>query len=77
VRKKYFARRKAVLVEMAAVREAELRLRHAIQKGKEDGRAEVPSKDGEKWRPRGRLSYFVPPKLAEGRISRWSWSQQS
>jgi len=41
VREEYFARRKAVLDEMAAVREAELRLREAIQKGKAEGRAEV------------------------------------
>jgi len=41
VREEYFARRKAVLDEMAAVREAELRLREAIQKGKGEGRAEV------------------------------------
>ena len=40
VREEYFARRKAVLDEMAAVREAELRLREAIQKGKVEGRAE-------------------------------------
>ncbi|KJR45014.1 Signal transduction histidine kinase [Desulfosporosinus sp. I2] len=41
VREEYFARRKAVLDEMAAVREAELRLREAIQKGKVEGKAEV------------------------------------
>jgi len=40
VREEYFARRKAVLDEKAAVREAELRLREAIQKGKVEGRAE-------------------------------------
>ena len=34
VKEEYFARRKAVLDEMAAVREEELRLREAIQKGK-------------------------------------------
>ena len=36
-----FVQRKAVLDEMAAVREAELRLREAIQKGKAEGKAEV------------------------------------
>jgi len=41
VREEYFARRKAVLDEMAAVREAELRLREAIQKRKVEGKAEV------------------------------------
>ncbi|TGE36058.1 Rpn family recombination-promoting nuclease/putative transposase [Desulfosporosinus fructosivorans] len=40
VREEYFARRKAVLDEKAAVREAELRLREAIQKGMAEGRAE-------------------------------------
>lgn len=51
VREEYFARRKAVLDEMAAVREAELRLREALQagelkareaerKGKAEGKAE-------------------------------------
>ena len=40
VREEYFARRKAVLDEMAAVREAELRLMEAIQKGKVEGKAE-------------------------------------
>ncbi|MCO1602822.1 hypothetical protein M8E35_15965 [Desulfosporosinus nitroreducens] len=34
MREEYFARRKAVLDEKAAVREAELRSREAIQKGK-------------------------------------------
>ena len=40
VREEYFARRKAVLDEKAAVREAELRLREAIQKGQVEGRTE-------------------------------------
>ncbi|KJR48046.1 Signal transduction histidine kinase [Desulfosporosinus sp. I2] len=40
VREAYFARRKAVLDEKAAVREAELRLREAIQKGQVEGRTE-------------------------------------
>lgn len=52
IREEYFARRKAVFDEMAAVREAELRLREALQagekkareaeqKGKAEGKAEV------------------------------------
>lgn len=52
VREEYFARRKAILDEMAAVREAELRLREALQagekkareaeqKGKAEGKAET------------------------------------
>ena len=41
VREEYFARRKVVLDEMAAVREAEIRLREAMQKGKAEGKAEV------------------------------------
>ncbi len=40
VREEYFARRKAVLDEMAAVREAELRLREAIKQSKKEGREE-------------------------------------
>lgn len=40
VREEYLARRKAVLDEMAAVREAELRLRDALKQGREEGRAE-------------------------------------
>ena len=37
VRELYFARRKAVLDEKAAIREAELRLLEAIKQGKEEG----------------------------------------
>lgn len=37
VREEYLARRKAVLDEMAAVREAELRLREAIKQSKKEG----------------------------------------
>ena len=40
VREEYFDRRKAVLDEMAAVREAELRLEAAIKQGKKEGREE-------------------------------------
>jgi len=40
VRAEYFARRKAVLDEMAVVREAELRLRKAIKQSKKEGREE-------------------------------------
>ena len=40
VREEYLARRKAVLDEMAAVREAELRLREAIKQSKKEGREE-------------------------------------
>ena len=40
IREEYFDRRKAVLDEMAAVREAELRLREAIKQGKKEGREE-------------------------------------
>ena len=40
VREEYFDRRKAVLDEMAAVREAELRLREAIKQSKKEGREE-------------------------------------
>jgi hypothetical protein len=38
IREEYLARRKAILDEMAAVREAELRLREAIKQSKEEGR---------------------------------------
>lgn len=40
IREEYFDRRKAVLDEMAAVREAELRLREAIRQSKKEGREE-------------------------------------
>ena len=40
VREEYLARRKAVLDEMAAVREAELRLREAIKQSKKEGKIE-------------------------------------
>ncbi|GAB6156752.1 hypothetical protein JCM17380_55060 [Desulfosporosinus burensis] len=40
IREEYFDRRKAVLDEMAAVREAELRLREAIRQSKREGREE-------------------------------------
>lgn len=40
VREEYLARRKAVLDEMAAIREAELKLREAIKQSKEEGRLE-------------------------------------
>ena len=40
VREEYLARRKAILDEKAAIREAELRLRDALKKGREEGREE-------------------------------------
>lgn len=40
VREEYLARRKVILDEMAAVREAELRLREAIRQSKKEGREE-------------------------------------
>jgi len=40
IREEYFDRRKAVLDEMATVREAELRLREAIRQSKKEGREE-------------------------------------
>ena len=40
IREEYFDRRKAVLDEMAAVREAELRLKEAIRQSKREGREE-------------------------------------
>ncbi|SHI19156.1 conserved hypothetical protein (putative transposase or invertase) [Desulfosporosinus lacus DSM 15449] len=40
IREEYYDRRKAVLDEMAAVREAELRLREAIRQSKKEGREE-------------------------------------
>lgn len=40
IREEYFDRRKAILDEMAAVREAELRLREAIRQSKKEGREE-------------------------------------
>jgi len=42
--KNIFDRRKAVLDEMAAVREAELRLREAIKQSKKEGREEEKRK---------------------------------
>lgn len=40
IREEYYDRRKAVLDEMAAVREAELRLQEAIRQSKKEGREE-------------------------------------
>jgi len=45
IREEYFDRRKAVLDEMAAVREAELRLREAIRQSKKEGREEGREKE--------------------------------
>ena len=44
IREEYYDRRKAILDEMAAVREAELRLREEIRQGKKEGREEVKKK---------------------------------
>ena len=44
VREAYYDRRKAILDEKAAIREAELRLKEALEKGKEKGKAEVARK---------------------------------
>jgi len=44
IREEYYDRRKAVLDEMAAVREAELRLREAIRQSKKEGREEEKKK---------------------------------
>ncbi|WP_282433057.1 Rpn family recombination-promoting nuclease/putative transposase [Desulfosporosinus meridiei] len=40
IREEYYDRRKAILDEMAAVREAELRLREAIRQSEKEGREE-------------------------------------
>ncbi|WP_026183797.1 Rpn family recombination-promoting nuclease/putative transposase [Desulfitobacterium hafniense] len=44
VREAYYDRRKAILDEKAAIREAELRLKEALEKGIEKGKAEVARK---------------------------------
>ena len=53
VREEYFDRRKAVLDEMAAVREAELRLREAIKQSKKEGREEEKQEVTKKLLKRG------------------------